>query len=123
MKVLNMGTQKHTKIVIEDEPHPVNGANHEYAVISAKDPLGQNTSFARIIFQTGPVKEAGITGCHHEDLLNIVLHRLEAFQGGHGFYKCRENAQAITKIEEALHWLNHRTRKRESRGVEGTSAL
>jgi len=121
MKVLNMGTQKHTKIVIEDEPHPVNGANHEYAVIGAKDPLGQNTSFARMIFQTGPVKEAGVNGCHHEDLLNIVLHRLETYQAGK--FKCRENALAITKIEEALHWLNHRTRQREERGVEGTRAL
>jgi len=44
---------------------------------------------------------------------------LRSFQAGP--YACRENALALTKIEEAMHWLNHRTAERQARGVEGTS--
>ena len=36
-----------------------------------------------------------------------------------GDFACRENALALTKVEEALHWLNHRTADRQRRGVEG----
>ena len=35
-------------------------------------------------------------------------------------FACRENAIAITKLEEALMWLEKRTRDREEREVEGT---
>jgi hypothetical protein len=34
-------------------------------------------------------------------------------------YACREIALAVTKIEEGLHWLHHRTLERTRRGVEG----
>lgn len=33
---------------------------------------------------------------------------------------CRENSIAITKIEEALMWLDARARDRQARGVAGT---
>lgn len=35
-------------------------------------------------------------------------------------FACRENALAITKLEEALMWLENRTRDLEEREVEGT---
>jgi hypothetical protein len=34
-------------------------------------------------------------------------------------FPCRENALAITKLDEALLWLYERKRERESRQVEG----
>jgi hypothetical protein len=34
-------------------------------------------------------------------------------------FPCRENALTITKIEEAIHWQNARTKDRLSRKVEG----
>lgn len=34
-------------------------------------------------------------------------------------FACRENSIAITKMQEALMWLNERTRERKERGVEG----
>ncbi len=37
-----------------------------------------------------------------------------------GEFSCRENALVITKLEEARHWLDHRTQVREAQGVEGT---
>jgi hypothetical protein len=38
-----------------------------------------------------------------------------------GPYACRENAIALTHIEEALMWLQRRTVARIKRGVEGTN--
>jgi len=71
-----------------------------------------------ILFQRGPIKEFGINGLTNEVLLAIVIDRLQGFQKSE--YACRENALALTKLEEAMHWLHHRTRQREQRGVEGT---
>ena len=78
---------------------------------------------ATILFQNGPIAEGGVgvNGVTHEALLAILAHRLRGFQAGP--YACRENALALTKIEEAQHWLQHRTRARMARGVEGTHAV
>ena len=73
---------------------------------------------AEINFQEGPIKECGVNGVCNEDLINMVIERLESFQNTD--FKCRENAIAITKLEEALLWLRKRTMAREQRGVEGT---
>lgn len=77
--------------------------------------------FGHVLFQKGPIGEKGVNGCQNEDLLAIVVDRLEYFQ--RGLYNCRENALALTKIQEALHWLDARTKDREERGVEGTNVL
>lgn len=69
-------------------------------------------------FQNGPIKEVGTNGVTHEALLAIVEDRLIGFQSGP--YACRENAVALTKIQEAMMWLQKRTRDRLARGVEGT---
>ena len=71
-----------------------------------------------IHFQEGPIKECGVNGVCNEDLINMVIDRLEHFQDSE--FRCRENALAITKLEEALLWLRKRTMGREQRGVEGT---
>jgi hypothetical protein len=70
-------------------------------------------------FQEGPILENGVNGVTNEVLLAIVRDRLARFQSGP--YSCRENALALAKIEEALHWLHHRTLSRTERNVEGTS--
>ena len=46
------------------------------------------------------IKECGVNGVNNEDLINMVIERLEHFQRSE--YACRENAIAITKLEEAL---------------------
>jgi hypothetical protein len=69
-------------------------------------------------FQNGPVMEVGANGITNECLLAIIIDRLESFQRGK--FSCRENALALTKLEEAAHWLHARTRQRQERGVEGT---
>ena len=70
-------------------------------------------------FQNGPIKEAGFNGISVEALLAIVEDRLLGFQSG--VFNCRENAVALTKIQEAMMWLQKRTRDRLARGVEGTN--
>ena len=115
MRELNSG--RFTKTLVMDEPGEGN-ASHEYIIVPVEEPDGP-VEYSRVKFQKGPVKENGINGCHQEDLLTIVIDRLESFQEGE--FRCRENALAITKIQEALHWLNHRTEDRQKRGVEGTS--
>lgn len=55
-------------------------------------------------------------GTTNEDLLLVLIDRLQFLSAK---FPCRENALAITKLEEALMWLNKRTADRMARGVEG----
>jgi hypothetical protein len=71
-----------------------------------------------LIFQGRPIKENGIHGVSHEVVLAILIDRLRCYQQSQ--YACRENALAMTKMEEALMWLKARTANRVARGVEGT---
>lgn len=73
--------------------------------------------YINIKFQEGPIRENGINGCQIEDVIDVLVERLQGFQDGE--FRCRENALAITKLEEARLWLNERTRKRLKQGVEG----
>lgn len=70
-----------------------------------------------IYFQDGAIQDVGVNGCQISDLIQICLHRLQGFQAG--AFACRENALAITKLEEALMWLEKRRQDRIERGVEG----
>ena len=121
MRELNIGTKKYTRVIAIDQKEF--NANHEYIVVLPADPTKPTTMapLTRVLFQKGPIKEAGVNGCHNEDLIAMVLDRLQSFQSSE--YHCRENALAITKLEEALFWLRARTDGREARGVEGTHAV
>jgi hypothetical protein len=118
--------QNALKIDVGDKPG-AGGASHFYAVTGFSGNLnpsqppelqGQLEGCA-IMFQNGPIKEAGLNGLTQEALLAIVIDRLRSFQKGN--YACRENAIALTKLQEALFWLKSRTEERLKRGVEGTS--
>lgn len=64
-----------------------------------------------------------LNGAFVEGVLEAARQRLQFLQtASDGRFACRENSLAITKIEEALHWLDHRTMERNLRGVEGTHA-
>jgi hypothetical protein len=68
----------------------------------------------------GPERKAP-NGAFVETLLSAVKQRIEWYQTvKDGKFACRENVIAITKIDEALLWLDKRTRDREARQVEGT---
>lgn len=68
--------------------------------------------------QSKPVKEGGLDGCQVDTIIEAAKLILE---GLNRQFPSRENACAITKLDEALHWLEHRKKDRECRGVEGKS--
>ena len=99
------------------ETHFSFNAQHHFEVKSKED----GNVLSKIDFQEGPIKESGINGVANEDLIAMVIRRLEGFQSSE--FRCRENAVAITKLEESLMWLRKRTQDREARGVEGTHTV
>lgn len=103
---------EYTKVICIDEPGPGN-ACHKYLVKPVKgiDPL------TKIGFQNGPIKENGVNGCQNEDLLAIVIDRLEGFQSGD--FACDNNEAALEFCRSALYLLEARTKERKERGVEG----
>ena len=104
------------------------GANHLYSIegfstasnesCPSKERHVKPFNYTTILFQNGPIRENGTNGITQEALLAIVEDRLKCFQAGP--YACRENAIALTKIQEAMMWLQKRTTDRMMRGVEGT---
>lgn len=95
------------------------GAHHEYHIVlndtSEKDVAND---VVVIQLQKGPRKEKdSIHGVIDSDLLEIVRDRLKSFQAGP--FASRENACALTHIEEALMWLNRRVEDRIERNVLG----
>lgn len=117
------------KLAIDAVDQPGSGgANHRYTISgfdlstnpSASGDGAAGDDYMDVVFQNGPIGEVGVNGVTHEALLAILVDRMRAFQAGP--FSCRENALALTKLEEAQQWLQARTRGRMSRGVEGTHA-
>lgn len=109
------------------DPPSHGGASHVYAISGmelmrneavqkAADDYPEDS--AVIMFQCGGIAEHGVNGVTQEALLAIVADRLRSFQAGP--FSSRENALALTKIEEAQHWLQQRTLRRMRQGIEGT---
>ena len=95
------------------------GAFHEYSITS--NVIGDGCSeLMHVQFQNGARKlHDSIHGILDTDLLEIVRHRLQCFQQGE--FATRENAVALTHIEEALMWMNRRVEDRIERSVLGTN--
>ena len=103
------------------------GAHHLYLVAKAGKltfddkyiTVDPEDIVAEIKFQCGPRKDPeAVTGLVDSDLLEIVRDRLRSFQAG--AFATRENACALTHIEEALMWMGRRVEDRIERGVLGT---
>lgn len=118
------GLNEALSIQVLDEPGQGN-ACHRYSItdvfgVATKENEPQSGRVnCTIEFQNGPIQEAGVNGISGEALLAIVEDRLIGFQSGP--FACRENAVALTKLQEAMMWLQKRTRDRMARGVEGTN--
>jgi hypothetical protein len=98
------------------------GANHHYRVswpaCYSADPNAVTHAPINLTFQNGPIADCGVNGITQEAIIAICIDRLEGFQKGP--FACRENALALTKLQEAQMWLQKRTLERVARGVEGT---
>lgn len=102
----------------DNEPGP-GGAYHDYVVSFGPDSPETDDDGVLVRFQKGPRKDPEARrGVLDSDLLEIVRDRLRSFQAGEFF--CRENACALTHIEEAIMWLNRRVEDRIERGSLGT---
>lgn len=99
----------------------IGSASHIYRVSPLGcDEWGNQYPSQDITFQHGPRNDPNSKpGVLDTDLLEIVRDRLKGFQSGE--YSCRENACALTHIEEALMWLAKRAADRAERGVLGTN--
>ncbi len=87
----------------------------DLGVIVWRDADGESINQS-IQFQHGTIPENGINGVTNESVLDLLAMRLRALNKR---FPCRENALAITNIEQARMWLDERTRVREAQGVEG----
>lgn len=110
-------SEKYTT-VWHEEDFKFNAPHHFRVMVNH---AGEVKQLAEIHFQEGPIKENGVNGVNNEDLIAMVIARLEGFQNSE--FRSRDNALAITALEEALLWLRKRTMGREKRNVEGTSTI
>lgn len=119
--IYESGVYANTKTEVKCDPTLGPGmGRHRYLVThSTVDRSGPDSLAAlEISFQCHPVNTVGVNGIQDEGLLMVLIDRLRAFQDGP--FKCRENALALTKLEEAFHWMEERKRDRIIRTVEGT---
>lgn len=69
------------------------------------------------VLQEGAIKENGVNGCQIDHMIWAVATILRSFNAR---FPCRENSCAITHLDEAMMWLEKRTKDRTERKVEGT---
>lgn len=120
--VVNPANDK-LKIEVTDQPG-AGGANHRYLITGhdmSANPSNHSIQDDRrrtvILFQNGPINEAGVNGVTQEVLLAIVADRLQSFQAGP--FANDYNAKALEHVLAAQDALLSRTRERMARGVEG----
>jgi hypothetical protein len=98
------------------------GAPARYSIrVALPAGVGGGTLSVDLPFQRGPVGTDGsnINGISDEAVLEILIHRLRAFQSGPG--ASADNAAALSHLEGALQALEARSARRRAAGVEGTT--
>ena len=80
--------------------------------------ISDDTNQISFQIQNKPIKEVGQNGCQVDTIIETAKIIIE---GLNRQFPCRENAIAITKLEEALMWLERRTTNRIKMGIEGLS--
>lgn len=110
-------------VFVLGEKNPKNNGFHNYVIARKSEGIGTKLDvLGRINFQNGGrTTPDAITGVLDTDLLEIVRHRLTGFQSSP--YATRENAIALTHIEEALLWMNKRVEDRASKNILGTDIV
>lgn len=103
------------EVFVMDKANIINNGHHFYSI-------HMRTIGIDLLFQDGPRNVEGSTrGILDTDLLEIVRHRLQSFQDGP--YATRENAMALTHLEETLLWLNKRVEDRVEKTTLGTNKI
>ncbi len=104
---------EHTTVhAVDQQDENAGGAHHRYEV---RDQDG--AVLLAVSLQHGPLKECGVNGVQHVDLLAIVQHRLDSFQAGP--FSSATNEVSSGFVGAAIAAEGTRTRRRTSAGVEG----
>ncbi|MEY2869450.1 MAG: putative exported protein [Bacteroidota bacterium] len=93
-----------------------NNPNTAFIAIENLEDIKGVAPIVSFTIQSDPIGEVGVNGCQAVDILEYTKC---LFQSLNEAFPCRENALTITKIEEAIHWQDARTKDRERRKVEG----
>lgn len=97
-------------------------AGHQYAVKNFEGT--ENKSQIIQFIHKEPIAEGSAElktvadGTTNEELIEVLVDRISFLQNK---FPCKENACAITHLQEALMWLEKRTKDRMKRQVEGTN--
>lgn len=124
-----LGLNDRITIEVDARDGNAGGASHRYVatmdispdvVGEEGGPQSSDIIVLDIQFQHGPRHEPdSVPGVTEAAVLAVLIDRMRGFQAGP--FACRENALALTHLEDALHWVQHRARDRARRGVLGTS--
>lgn len=93
---------------------------NKYALLQFKRDEDDTLRFQEVVFYKMNSDGTWENGTTLEEMLRVSIERLKDLNGR---FHCHENGMAITKMEEALMWLNIRTADREIRGVKGKHQL
>jgi len=108
----------HRTTCLDTKDPGVGGMCHEYEIWGLHDgALLTDEPFTQVKFQKGLTAESGLNGIYHEDLIAIVIHRLQGAQAGP--FACSENAKALKLLTRALKQLDMRTLRRKLQDVDG----
>lgn len=129
---------KLSRVLVNDDPHPTNGANHVYILERALTPEeafdprlsdAENRGHydcppvvrcGHIAFQRGPLFDPDSTpGTTEGAVLAVLIHRFEAHQAGE--FACDENVEVLRHLQAAMEGIKLRRCNRQNRGVLGTN--
>lgn len=119
-KVLELDKKEDTKepkkrhVVVAQESMVSN--LKRFVEIENKEDIKGVPAIVKFSIQSDPVSEVGENGCQVSEILEFSKELIKSLNA---VFPCRENALSITKIEEAIHWQEHRTKNRQQRNVEG----
>lgn len=86
-----------------------NSEEHPFVKIENNFEIPGVAPIVSFTVQSDPIKEVGINGIQATDMLEYVKCLFESLNET---FPCRENALTVTKIEEAIHWQEARTKNR-----------
>lgn len=101
-------------------PSVDNKKPNEYYLANFKRESDNSLMHQKIAFYELNEDETFNNGTTLEEMLRVSVERLQDLNNR---FACRENSLAITKMQEALMWLNKRTEDRVARRVEGKHML
>lgn len=118
MEFLREAMDNFHQIIVENETEQTELLKLTHSYVKPDDFIKLNYDEHSITFkvQNGTIPENGINGLQVSDLIAYSLELIKALNKS---YPCRENSLTITKLEEALHWQQHRTVERIKQGIEG----